>query len=76
MEVTRLVAPFVLVALFVRPIPLLARDTEPAADEYRIGPEDVLDVTLWNHPDVARIVPVIPTDASLCRSSTMWWCPV
>ena len=59
MEVTRLFATLVLVALCAHPVSLRA-ETEPAADEYRIGPEDVLDVTLWNQPDLARIVPVRP----------------
>jgi polysaccharide export outer membrane protein len=30
------------------------------AHEYRIGPEDVLDITVWNQPDLARVVPVRP----------------
>src|SRR6202521_4455726 len=27
---------------------------------YLIGPEDVLDVTVWKEPDVSRVVPVRP----------------
>ncbi len=32
----------------------------PAAGEYRIGPEDVLDVAVWNNTAVSRTVPVRP----------------
>ena len=61
MEITRALASLVLVlTLFGHTIPVGAGDTEAAEHEYRIGPEDVLDVTLWNHPDVARVVPVRP----------------
>lgn len=31
--------------------------TDPA---YQIGPEDVLDISVWKEPDVSRIVPVRP----------------
>src|ERR1017187_5692031 len=31
--------------------------TDPA---YLIGPEDVLDVSVWKEPDVSRVVPVRP----------------
>jgi polysaccharide export outer membrane protein len=31
-----------------------------ALDEYRIGPEDVLDIVVWRNPDLARTVPVRP----------------
>src|ERR1700674_635534 len=33
------------------------RATNPG---YLIGPEDVLDVTVWKEPDVSRVVPVRP----------------
>ncbi len=31
--------------------------TDPA---YQIGPEDVLDISVWKEPDVSRVVPVRP----------------
>jgi polysaccharide export outer membrane protein len=34
-----------------------AATTDP---QYRIGPEDVLDINVWKEPDVSRIVPVRP----------------
>ena len=35
----------------------IAATTDPA---YLIGPEDVLDVSVWKEPDVSRVVPVRP----------------
>jgi polysaccharide biosynthesis/export protein len=32
----------------------------PANPLYVIGPEDVLDITVWKEPDVSRVVPVRP----------------
>jgi polysaccharide export outer membrane protein len=32
----------------------------PAADGFRIGPEDVLDVQVWKNPELSRVVPVRP----------------
>jgi len=32
----------------------------PAAAEFRIGPEDLLDVQIWKNSDLSRIVPVRP----------------
>jgi polysaccharide export outer membrane protein len=45
------------------PTPVIARDpsTIDMAKQYLIGPEDVLDVTVWkNCPDLCRTVPVRP----------------
>lgn len=37
------------------------RSAEPApAGEYRIGPEDVLDIAVWNNTAISRTVPVRP----------------
>lgn len=35
----------------------IAATTDPA---YLIGPEDVLDISVWKEPDVSRVVPVRP----------------
>jgi polysaccharide export outer membrane protein len=35
----------------------IAATTDPA---YVIGPEDVLDISVWKEPDVSRVVPVRP----------------
>src|SRR4051812_42439522 len=45
------------------PTPVVPRDrsTVDMAKQYLIGPEDVLDVTVWkNCPDLCRTVPVRP----------------
>ena len=39
-----------------KPAPAAAT-TDPA---YQIGPEDVLDISVWKEPDVSRVVPVRP----------------
>ncbi len=39
-----------------KPTPIPAT-TDPA---YMIGPEDVLDISVWKEPDVSRVVPVRP----------------
>lgn len=36
-----------------------AQETTPPAD-YAIGPEDVLDIAVWNNTDISRTVPVRP----------------
>jgi polysaccharide export outer membrane protein len=33
---------------------------EPAAEEYVIGPEDVLEISVWQNQDVSRVVSVRP----------------
>ena len=44
--------------------PVVAQAPEPRADgcsaEYVIGPDDVLDVSVWGNADVSRTVPVRP----------------
>ena len=37
----------------------VARFTPPVAD-YQIGPEDVLDISVWKNPELSRKVPVRP----------------
>lgn len=40
--------------------PAALADTGPDVREYRIGPEDVLDIAVWKNPDLGRVVPVRP----------------
>jgi polysaccharide biosynthesis/export protein len=54
------------------PVPTVKNGTASSTDDktvspgpvtdpvYLIGPEDVLDVTVWKEPDVSRVVPVRP----------------
>jgi polysaccharide export outer membrane protein len=37
-----------------------AAASAPAVDLYRIGPEDLLDISVWNNDAVSRVVPVRP----------------
>jgi polysaccharide biosynthesis/export protein len=32
----------------------------PSGDGYLLGPEDVLEITVWGYPDMTRVVPVRP----------------
>ena len=41
------------------PAPQIQAGAEAASD-YRIGPEDVLDVSVWNNPPLSRTAPVRP----------------
>jgi polysaccharide export outer membrane protein len=40
--------------------PALATVPAPAPEPYRIGPEDVLDISVWNNDALSRVVPVRP----------------
>ncbi len=44
------------------PVELAKPDSAPATTDssYQIGPEDVLDISVWKEPDVSRVVPVRP----------------
>src|SRR5439155_6282770 len=41
-------------------LPTPAPAPEPEANEYRIGPEDVLQITVWQNAELSRILPVRP----------------
>ena len=51
-----------------RPVPPVAAAAARAADavipaedgDYKIGPEDVLDISVWKNPELSRTVPVRP----------------
>ena len=46
------------------PAPAAATKTETAilgsANDYKIGPEDLLDISVWKNPELSRTVPVRP----------------
>ena len=55
--------------------PLLAHPQEPSKSgdqvvEYVIGPEDVLDIAVWDNLQLTRTVPVRPDGKISSRSST------
>src|SRR5690348_7322742 len=47
-----------------KPAPAPAADIETAildsSKDYRIGPEDLLDISVWKNPELSRTVPVRP----------------
>src|SRR5207247_7846788 len=62
-----LVAPLVMLALTTTGLgsaaaPASGPRSEPAHEQgdYRIGPEDVLDISVWNNTALSRVVPVRP----------------
>ena len=61
---SRLRAIVTLAAALSATAPVIAQTPDPRADgctaEYVIGPDDVLDVSVWGNADVSRTVPVRP----------------
>ena len=45
---------------FAAPTKTRTRSERPVPDTYRIGPHDVLDVSVWNNEKLSRTVPVRP----------------
>jgi len=43
-----------------RPAPAPPQQAMKAVDDYRIGPEDVLAIAVWNNEAMSRVVPVRP----------------
>ena len=41
--------------------------------EYRIGPEDMLDISVWNNSAISRTVPVRPDGKISLSASTFEW---
>lgn len=69
MEPTTLIASALVSVLLLQATPPVARPTPPrpavapaveAPDEYRIGPEDVLGIFVWQNAELTRTVPVRP----------------
>jgi len=44
----------------VAPAKGASRDTASSKDDYQLGPEDVLDIVVWNNTNISRTVPVRP----------------
>jgi polysaccharide biosynthesis/export protein len=59
-----MIAPLAITAVLVH-APVRAAEQPPSgldacSAEYVIGPEDVLDIAVWNNPEISRTVPVRP----------------
>jgi polysaccharide export outer membrane protein len=59
-----LVVPLFLTAVVVHPSARSSEQPSPGAEacsaEYTVGPEDVLDIAVWNNTEISRTVPVRP----------------